>query len=166
MQCDIPVGLRFSILSRAFRSEMDKRLREKDLTGVQFGVLMELMRLEHHGHGEISQRDLEHANRVTHPTMTEIIKRLEKKGFIRCETNPKDRRHKSIRSTEKVHELDMEIDSANDAVFSLLCQGLSDEQISQFMQITDIMLENAAKSCGKGAENYCDQNSGKKYPRI
>lgn len=156
MQCNIPAGLRFSILARAFRSEMDKRLREKELTGVQLGVLGELMRLEHYGHGEISQRDLEHANRVTHPTMTEIIKRLEKKGFISCETNPKDRRHKSIRSTEKAHELDLEIDSANAYVFSLLCQGLNDEQISQFIQITDVMLENAAKNCRKGAENYCD----------
>ena len=82
MKSDMPIGLRFSLLHRAFLRQMDQRLLEKDLTGVQFGVLAALIRLEERGEAELSQRDLENASRVTHPTMTEIIKRLEKRAFF------------------------------------------------------------------------------------
>lgn len=92
MKSDMPIGLRFSLLHRAFIRQMDQRLLEKDLTGVQFGVLAALIRLEERGEAELSQRDLENASRVTHPTMTEIIKRLEKKGFLLCRPGQLDRR--------------------------------------------------------------------------
>ena len=91
MKSDMPIGLRFSLLHRAFIRQMDQRLLEKDLTGVQFGVLAALIRLEERGEAELSQRDLENASRVTHPTMTEIIKRLEKKGFLLCRPGQLDR---------------------------------------------------------------------------
>ncbi len=49
MEQNLPVGLRFSLLHRAFRRKMDALLCEKELTGVQFGVLMALVRLENEG---------------------------------------------------------------------------------------------------------------------
>ena len=70
---ELPMGLRFSLLHRAFRKKMDERLSEKELTGVQFGVLSALLRMEQVKTGEISQRDLEEVSHVTHPTMTEIL---------------------------------------------------------------------------------------------
>ena len=59
MERDMPLGMRFSLLHRAFRKKMDEMLREKDLTGVQFGVLGALMHMEHSGTEEINQKDLE-----------------------------------------------------------------------------------------------------------
>ena len=81
MEKEMPLGLRFSILHRLFRKELDERLRESGLTGVQFGVLGQLRRLEDSGAEEVNQRDLENATRRGHPTMTEIVKRLEKQGL-------------------------------------------------------------------------------------
>ncbi len=52
------------------------------LTAVQLRVLGELSRAESMGACEINQKDLEKALAVTHPTMTEIIKRLEKKKLL------------------------------------------------------------------------------------
>ena len=52
------------------------------LTAVQLRVLGELSRSESKGVEEINQKDLEKALAVTHPTMTEIIKRLEKKNAV------------------------------------------------------------------------------------
>ena len=46
------------------------------------GVLGELGRLERESAGEVTQKALEAAAHVTHPTMTELLKKLEKKGFV------------------------------------------------------------------------------------
>lgn len=162
----MPFGLRFSLLHRSFRRKMNEMLSEKDLTGVQFGVLGELRRLEKRGFQEIKQRDLEKASHVTHPTMTEIIKRLEKKGFICCRASLSDRRQKLISSTEKAHSLNQEIDRIDKAVFSWLCRGLSQAQVEDFLQSMDVMLKNAAESCEKGCEESYDKNACKKYKRI
>lgn len=156
MQNNMPMGLRFSLLHRAFRRKLDEHLRELELTGVQFGVLGELARLESRGQGEINQRALETASRVTHPTMTEIIKRLEQKGFIVCQPNPADRRNKSIASTDKARCLHQEIDRLDGEVFQWLCTGLSEEQREQLVAITDVMLRNVFDLYKKGCDKHCD----------
>lgn len=152
MHCDIPMGLRFSILHRAFHRQLDRRLCEKDITGVQFWVMGELLRLEQENRGQISQRDLENATHVTHPTMTEILKRLEKKDFIHRETSSLDRRYKSISSTLKAHSLSEEMKQLDKAVFDQLCSDLSPEQTGLLVEITDIMMKNAALCCERGCE--------------
>lgn len=149
---ELPMGLRFSLLHRAFRKKMDERLSEKELTGVQFGVLSALLRMEQVKTGEISQRDLEEVSHVTHPTMTEILKRLEKKEFIRCETSSRDRRFKSISSTDKALRLRDDMTRVEEDTFQWLCRGVEPEQVQLLLAITDRMLENAWADCPKGCE--------------
>lgn len=143
MARDIPMGMRFSIIARAFRAELDCRLRQQELTGVQFAVLGQLMNMEREGLEEINQRCLERANHVTHPTMTEIIKRLEKKGYITCAPGKSDRRVKSVRSTGKASQLSDIIEQTDREVAELLSRGLSPEQKLQLTEITGIMIQNA-----------------------
>ena len=88
----IPLGRRFAIIDRAFKQHLNKKADQLGLTAVQLRVLGELSRLEAFGVPEVNQRDLEQAEQVTHPTMTEMIKRLEKKGFVTCTTSTTDRR--------------------------------------------------------------------------
>lgn len=149
MERNMPMGLRFSLLHRSFKKQMDARLQEKGLTGVQFGVLGQLRRLQRAGQAEINQRDLETATHVTHPTMTEIVKRLEKQGFVACAPSERDRRYKSIRATEKAEALHQEIDELDGAIFAELCRGLSEEDVAALRRITDRMLGNIFENCRK-----------------
>ena len=82
METNIAPGLRFSILDREFKKKLEERANRMGLTAVQLRVLGELSRAESMGACEINQKDLEKALAVTHPTMTEIIKRLEKKKAV------------------------------------------------------------------------------------
>lgn len=157
MKHDLPYGMRFSILGRTFKRQLNERLLEKDLTGVQLGVLKELERLEASGVAEVNQRDLENASHVTHPTMTEILKRLERKGFIRCCQSSHDRRHKCVFSTEKARQLQQEMNHMDSAILAQLSRGLSREQLESLWEMLDIMLDNALKTCKKG----CDENDQK-----
>ena len=156
MEERLPIGLRFSLLHRAFRRRMDALLSEKELTGVQFGVLMALLHMEKEGAEEISQRALEERARVSHATMTEILKRLEKKGFVRSEQSQRDRRFKCIHATEKASLLRDEHLEAENEIFSGLCRGLSAQQVEDLLASVDLMLENAWKDKQKGGEGDCD----------
>ena len=152
MKMELPMGLRFSLLSRAFKRQLDARLREHGLTGVQLGVLGQLDRLKDSGMTEINQKALEKATRVTHPTMTEILKRLERAGFISCEPGKTDRRSKIIRPTEKARVFQAELEQADRCVSLQLCKGLSPEQLQTLTEITDIMLKNAFEGCKEGED--------------
>lgn len=152
MKRELPMGLRFSIVSRAFKKHTDELLKEKELTGVQLVVLGQLGRLEDEGASEIRQRDLEQAARMSHPTMTEILKRLERKGFVEIATGAQDRRCKSIRSTPRAAALRSDMDRVDREVFERLCVGLEPEELSALLSALNKMMENAANCGGKGCE--------------
>ena len=147
MERQLPMGLRFSLLHRAFLRRLDAHLQEKGLTGVQFGVLGQLERLRCEGSVEVNQRDLERATRVTHPTMTEILKRLEKQGFVRCTPSERDRRFKCVCPTEKATALRREMDELDSEIFYELSRGLADEDRAKLAAMTEIMLQNAFSGC-------------------
>ena len=162
MKHDLPYGMRFSILGRTFKQKMDEGLLEKELTGVQLGVLKELGRLEASGVAEVNQRDLENASHVTHPTMTEILKRLERKGFIHCCQSSHDRRHKRISSTEKARQLRQELSHMDGAILEELSRGLSQQQLETLWEILDVMLDNAFNICRKGSDENDHKTCGER----
>ena len=86
---------------------------------------------------------------VTHPTMTEIVKRLEKQGFVTCAPSERDRRFKSILPTEKAAALQREMDELDESIYQELCRGLTPEEIAVFRTVTDKMLDNFFRACGK-----------------
>ena len=159
-QQTMPKGLRFTILHRTVRRRLDEYVRDLGLTGTQFGVLGALGRLEHEV-GEVTQRALEDAAHVTHPTMTELLKKLEKKGFIACNPSTEDRRCKAVTSTGQSERLLRSLEEFDGRVFDELCRGLSADEVAAFLHITDVMLENAKTMnaardfppCGKGCES-------------
>ena len=156
MEKQLPIGLRFSLLHRAFRRKMDALLSEQELTGVQFGVLMALVHLESEGQEDVSQRALEERSRVSHATMTEILKRLEKKGFVSTQQSQRDRRFKCIRADEKAYRLKEELAEAESEIFSGLCRGMSEQQVESLLASIDLMLQNAWEDKQKGGEGGCD----------
>ena len=144
MSYSYPPGIRFAILDKAFKRKLEERASEKGFTAVQLRVLGELRHLEVSGMDEVNQRDLENAVSVTHPTMTEIIKRLEKKGAVVCTVSSTDKRYKSIRSTPEYANIHIELEELDRLVFRELCNGLRDDEIEMFIRMTDTLIRNIA----------------------
>lgn len=140
---DMPMGLRLSALHRAFRRRMGEKCRELELTGVQSAVIGTLRRLEREGREEIRQRDLEAELHMAHPTMTDVVQRLEAKGFLVCSPGVKDRRVKRISSTEKAAGLMRQIREFDSEVARDLCRGLTEDEIASLRALTDRLIENA-----------------------
>ena len=125
MKHTMPIGLRFSLLHRAFMKQLDARLQEKGLTGVQFGVLSQLRRLQCGGQRE----------------------RLEKQGFVVCAPSERDRRFKSIRPTDRAAALQREMDELDESIFRELCRGLTAEEVDALRALTDKLLDNIFSRC-------------------
>ena len=149
---EMPLGLRFAVIARCFKTTMDDRLREHDVTGVQFSILRELQRHEEEGTGELYQRDLENVSHVTHPTMTDIIKRLEKKGYIECRKSENDRRHKCILPTARAKALCSEVSAAEDYAAQRILDGLTEEEFSTLESLLEKILVNVDTIKGENRE--------------
>ena len=149
---DMPVGAKFAVIHRAFRRELDASLREMELTGAQFGALRALDRLERERGGEISQRDVEELCRSAHPTMTEILKKLEKKGFIEVRPSETDRRRKQIRRTDKARELDHATIRADEQTFDKFAAGLDAAERASLERMLDVLIGNVGGEDKEGRE--------------
>lgn len=143
----LPLGVRFSIISRAIKKSIDEYLCELDLTAVQFMVLNELIRLEKSCCGTINQKALEGKVNVTHATMTQILKKLEKNGYIHCRPDENDRRSKCVSSSEKAAQLLDSLKLIDCETNEKVCTGMSDEQKRLLDELTEMMVENIFSGC-------------------
>ena len=142
MVAPMPFGLKIAILSRAFRKKMDEKVSTFGLTSVQLRVLGALSLLEESGVEEVHQNDLERMEQVTHPAMTNMLQKLEKKGFIQCVTSWKDRRYKKITCTEKSKGMYKMILQQDEDVLCDLCHDFTEEQKEVLFQLIDKILNN------------------------
>ena len=138
----MPFGLKIAIISRVFRKKMDEKASAMGLTYVQLRVLGSVSRLEEAGWEEIHQNDLEEIEHVTHPAMTKLLQKLEKKGFVKCVPSSIDRRYKKITSTEKSSGIHKMILAQDREVFDDLCRNFTQEQKLALLQMTDNLLKN------------------------
>lgn len=149
---DMPIGAKFGVIHRAFRRELDASLRETELTGAQFGALRALDRLEREHGGEISQCDVEQLCRCAHPTMTEILRKLEKKGFIEVRPSETDRRRKQIRRTDKALEFDRTALRIDEETFDKFAAGLDEAQRAALESMLDLLIGNVCGGEKEGRE--------------
>ena len=85
-------GHMFRAISCALGQRMNQALSGMELTFSQGHIL-----------GYLAQctqtpcvRDIEDAFQLTHPTVSGLLSRMEKKGFVRLEPDPGDRRRKLV----------------------------------------------------------------------
>ena len=153
----IPYGPLFSIPDKTFRRKMDEKLRDFDLTAVQSATIGTIGRLERMGLSTISQRDIERYMHTTHATQTEVLKKLEARGFITMCKSEDDRRAKVIRTTDKAHRLLSEIHKYDTVIFEELREGISDEEIERFIGTLGKIIHNC---CGIPNELSQDRGHG------
>ena len=79
---------------------MTATLASMDLTASQGHILAFIA----HSPAPPCPKDMEEAFHLTHPTVSGLLSRLEKKGFIRIDPDPADRRCKRVRLDAKGRE--------------------------------------------------------------
>ena len=108
------------------RMDLDERNEEFQLTSMQVRILGFLIE---HDDREINPRDLEHYFRISKPTVTGVLKRLEEKGYLHYEPSGKDLRYKQIVLDDKAYQCAKQLHARFEAMERKLYQGLSDEEL-------------------------------------
>lgn len=100
---DAHVGLLVKFLNNAITNEVNRNLMQFNLTAAQHEVLVYVLKNENKR--AIFQKDVEKHLKLTNPTVTGIIKRLEEKDMIvRCASSG-DARCKCLHVTEEGHKV-------------------------------------------------------------
>ncbi len=87
-------------------------------------------------------RDIEQAFHLSHPTVSGLLSRLEKKGFIALRPDAHDRRCKRIYVLQKGIELDETMRRTIDDMEQRIVQGFTPQERAQFHDYLIRALEN------------------------
>lgn len=91
-------------------------------------------------------RDIEEAFQLSHPTVSGLLSRLEKKGFIQLRPDANDRRCKRIYPLPKGLELEETMHQTIRAAEERMVQGFSEEEKVLFTQLLSRAIRNMGEN--------------------
>lgn len=140
------LSLLFRRIALAAKKDTDNALKKWDLTMSQAMVLEFLNNTTEDNR---TQKAVEQHFGLQHPTVSGILKRLEKSGFIRTATSETDRRAKTIFMTDKAWQADARAKAHQDEKESQLFQGMSKEELKTLRRLLMHILDNIKKMEGQ-----------------
>jgi putative MATE family efflux protein len=126
-------------IERSIRTSRNNLLKGVDITPSQMDILGFLLFNQDR---TINQRDIENEFNVKNPTVTGILDRLEKNGFINREISPKDSRYNIIRVTGKSKKLSSKLFEKGEDIEDWLTQGFLPEEKQQLLALLQRVLQN------------------------
>ena len=135
------VGLLIKFINGRVVTKINKNLADFNLTGVQHEILCFIDRNEHER--DVFQKDIEKCLKLTNPTVTGIVKRLEEKEMIaRCPSST-DARYKCLHVTEKGRDVICKsFKFGADNIEKQLVKDLSDDEVKMLKDLLYRVLKN------------------------
>lgn len=119
------LGMLYNTLINQFNKHMD----EIGLTGSQSYIIGYLL---HNEGREINQKDIEMALKLMNPTVTGLLDRLEKKGFIMRKKSESDKRYKIVELTEKGKLLRDKMMEKGMKSHAVMLRGIPESELADF----------------------------------
>ena len=135
-------GHSIRVLYWANDQAMNATLASMDLTASQGHILAFIAHSPH----PPCPRDMEEAFQLSHPTVSGLLSRLEKKGFIRCTPDPADRRCKRVSLDAKGRECLARMDATITASEAKLVRDFTEEEKKLFAQLLSRAIANLGGS--------------------
>lgn len=132
------IGPRFHVLHCRVQQCMTNALAQMELTGQQGRILGYISRCD----SPPCPRDVEETFRLSHPTVSGLLSRLEKKGFLRLEPDIDDKRCKRIYLLPKGEACNQVIRETIAATEAQIIRGFTEEEQAQFLAFLDRVIEN------------------------
>lgn len=139
-------GYYIRLLHRCMGQTITNALSQMDVTAAQGPILGYIT----HRKTPPCSRDIEEEFHLSHPTVSGILNRLEKKGFLEFRTDPEDRRCKRIYLLEKGWQCDDLTRQTIRSTEKQMLQGFTQEEealFAEFLQraITNMGIEPCKK---------------------
>lgn len=140
----------------ATRQRIDEALTQMDLTSAQGHIIGSLMLRKE----PPCPRDLEQEFHLSHATVSGLLARMEKKGFIRQEEDPLDRRCKRIYPLPRAVECGEHIHRTIVDSAEQMLRGFTPEEQALFADF----LSRSARNMGI-CENTCENQNKEESPK-
>lgn len=128
-------------LNNALIKQKNRRMSAYELTAIQADVLFYI--LNNHQGREINQLDIQAVFKLTNPTVSGIVDRLEEKGFVKRVRSEKDARYRRLIPLPKGEALHQALwDSANEADANFV-RDMTPEEADEFKRLLEIALKTA-----------------------
>ena len=122
-----PVGIVIAQIKQLQTRHISRLIKEQigsdSLNGPQFNILYELWRKDNITISELSNR-----TKLANTTLTTMLDRLEKLGYITRKPNPDDRREIRIMLEDKSQELEYQYDEICRIMHSVNFKGFTEEE--------------------------------------
>ena len=141
-----PTGRLISAVARRIERDWNAHLNHWELNHASLPVLYLLMG------GPTSQRELAMASGVTEQTMSRIIVRLERTGYVTRRTDGQDRRRHEVIVTNVGRQVLAEAGDLRSAE-QMSIRGLTPEQVVQLREILTLMMAERPRSSDPGPED-------------
>ena len=135
------IGLMIKFLNGKISNKINKNLAEFNLTGVQHEIICFIDRNE--SQRDVFQKDIERCLKLTNPTVTGIVKRLEEKEMIARVPSEQDARYKCLHVTEKGKEVickSFKFGANN--IEKQLAKGMTDKEVKVLKDLLYKALKN------------------------
>jgi MarR family transcriptional regulator for hemolysin len=125
-----PLGFVIHDVARMMRWDFDRRAGTVGLTRSQWSVLVHLFRAD-----GIQQKELAELLDITAITLTGLLDRLERDGWVERRADPADRRAKRVYLTQKVAPVMKELRAVGREVRKAALAGLSESEQQTLMEL-------------------------------
>lgn len=125
--------------SLVFDKYTNQLLAPYKLTNSQFRILMILYKSPS---CSVRQVDIETACSMTNPTVTGLIKNLEKHNLVKRVENPEDKRSKLLVLTEYAESKRTEFSELADSIEREMTKRLSDREAEQLLKLLSKVIDN------------------------
>lgn len=119
---------------------LTRRFKPYDITPEQWGLLNRLWEKD-----GVSQKELSETTVKDQTTVTRILDKLERKGLVKRQTNPDDRRIFLIFLTDEGRSLEDKLVPIAYEVLDEALQGLTQEEVQQMKVLLNKIFENVNK---------------------
>ena len=132
------IGFLIKSINDKIKVKADANLRDNGLTFGQCRILGFL----HDKGGKATQKEIEDAFGIAHPTVVGLVSRLEKSGYLETWFNPSDGRSKFVGMTEKARLMGEEMEGIIRNQEARMTSGLSTEEIAELERMLTIIYKN------------------------
>lgn len=147
------IGLQLKMIADKLRQDGDAAFARYGLTGPQVGYLSYILKFG----GSLSQKELEKAAGVSHPTIVGVIGRLQKKGYVEVTTDEKDRRNRIVHLTDKARNVTEQLRKGGQEMDARMLEGMTGEEKQELSRLLNIVDANLRASLQR---KECESDEG------
>jgi DNA-binding MarR family transcriptional regulator len=130
---------------RSARHIINENLRPLNLSSAEGNILLHLLTQGQ----QMGQEQIVEQLDISKPAVSRALDSLYLKGYVTRQQDPADRRVNRVRLTDKAREIGPIVEQAYNQVYTLAVQGITDEELENFVSLFSRMSENFARQQAK-----------------